>query len=236
VPPGDTIDVWRLSLSPAVRLIPGFESFLSAEEQQRAARFRFPEHERRFRVCHAAVRRVLGHYLRQAAETIELVAGPGRKPRLAGESPLRFNLSHSGDLALLAVTTGREVGVDLEALRFDFAVESIAGYFTAPEQELVRHADTDTERARVFFRLWTRKEAVLKAAGSGLDVGLETLDVSASPPELARFPAGAQTFWKVADLDAGPDYAAALAAPPGDWRIRCFAIDDYGRRTRFSPT
>jgi 4'-phosphopantetheinyl transferase len=214
------IDVWWIPLCRAAGDIPEPESVLSVEERRRAARFRFPEHALRFRVCHTAVRLVLGQYLGQPAETIELATDSAGKPRLAGNSGLRFNLSHSGDVALLAVTSELEVGVDVEAIRLDLPVDDLERYFTVCERERLRLAGSGEIRAQAFFRYWTRKEAVLKADGSGLSGGLDNLDISQCPENLVRFPAGGEEWWRVEDLDVPPGYAAALAAPPREWRVR----------------
>jgi 4'-phosphopantetheinyl transferase len=217
------IDLWWLPLCPGPATIPDPEQVLSAEERRRAARFRFPEHATRFLVCHAALRRILGQYLGQPPESLEFVAPESGKPRLAGDSTLSFNLSHSRDAALIAVAPGLEVGVDVEAIRPDFAVDDVARLFTSHERELLGRMDTPGARALMFYRLWTRKEAVLKAEGSGLG-GLEHLDISGSPPEPARFPADGERWWRVEDLEVECGYAAALAAPAGEWKIRWRAM------------
>ena len=85
------------------------------------------------------------------------------------------------------------------------------------------------DKERTFFRWWTRKEAVLKADGCGLSGGLDRLDISGCPPELVRFPAEGGAWWRVHDLDVAPGYAAAVAAPPGEWQIRTRAMGDDGR-------
>ncbi|MEI9970599.1 MAG: 4'-phosphopantetheinyl transferase superfamily protein [Ignavibacteriota bacterium] len=82
----------------------------------------------------------------------------------------------------------------------------------------MRHA-APGEKERTFFRWWTRKEAVLKADGCGLSGGLDCLDISAAPPELVRFPAESEQWWRVEDLQSPSGYMAALAAPPGEWQV-----------------
>jgi 4'-phosphopantetheinyl transferase len=173
----------------------------------------------RYRLCHAATRQILGRYLELPADRVELISESKGKPRLAGKSTLCFNLSHSGDLALLAVTSGREVGVDVEKMRFDLPVDGLARFFTDAERERLL-ALSPGEKESTFFRWWTRKEAVLKAEGSGLSGGLDRLDISGCPPDLVRFPDDGQQWWRVEDLEVERGYAAAVAAPPGDWRIR----------------
>ena len=128
------------------------------------------------------------------------------KPYLAAPAgtDLRFNLSHTDGLALVALARGREVGVDVEAMRPGRRAQAIADRrFTPAEAAAVRSAgDQDS----LFFRLWARKEAYLKATAQGYAGGLDSIDALAPPPP----------GWELHDVDAGPGYAAALAlAPPG---------------------
>jgi len=110
--------------------------------------------------------------------------------------------------------------VDVEAIRLDFHVEEMFACFTEREREMLSRASSTAARSATFFRLWTRKEAVLKADGRGLAIGLEKIDVSDGPGELIRVSTGEQGLWKVYDLDVAPGYSGALAVPPGDWRLR----------------
>ena len=214
------VDVWPIPLCPGHITAAEAEAILSVEERRRAARFYFPEHGARFRICHAAMRRILASYLNVMPSQVELVSESKGKPRLAGNSPICFNLSHSGDQALLAVSAGFPVGIDVEAVRLDLPVEGLARFFTDSEREKLMTAAEGDPRARLFFRWWTRKEAVLKADGSGLSGGLNRLDISNCPPDLVRFPAEEEHWWRVEDLEAPDGYAAALAAPPGSSEIR----------------
>jgi 4'-phosphopantetheinyl transferase len=217
------VDVWPISLCPDD--VPEAESVLSSEERQRADRFRFPKHANRYRQCHAAMRQVLGRYLSVSPGKVELTHGSWGKPRLASDSNLRFNLSHSGDLALLAVSTDLDVGVDVETLRHDLPVDGLARFFTVAERERLL-AMRSGEKERTFFRWWTRKEAVLKAEGSGLSGGLDRLDISNSPPDLVRFPDDGEHWWRVEDLAVEAGYSAAVAAPVGDWQVRWRRINE----------
>src|ERR1700759_4366756 len=134
------LDIWPIPLRDETISCAEIEANLSNHERQRAARFRFPEHALRYRICHAAVRRILGGYLALPPSSVEILALPKGKPRLAGDSRLRFNLSHSGDLALLAVAEDLEVGVDVEKVRFDLEVDGLAGFFTVAERDRLRAA------------------------------------------------------------------------------------------------
>jgi 4'-phosphopantetheinyl transferase len=169
-------------------------ALLSPEERERAARFRFETDRRRFIACRAAVRRLLGAELGRPPESLTFVYGPHGKPALSGETSLRFNVAHSGPLALLALTDGIELGVDIEAIRPDLATSEVAAtVFTGAERAQL----LGPNRVDRFFQLWTRKEAYLKAIGEGF----------ASP--ILEIPAG----WLLEDLPIDHGYRAALAYP-----------------------
>src|SRR5262249_40768520 len=150
-----------------------FWDVLNEEERARGMRFIRPRDRRRFVICRGSVRMILAGYLGISSREIEFRTGPGGKPGLvvAGgsseASAWRFNVSHSDDMALLAVGRGRELGVDLERLRSIREAERIVeSYFTAAE--LAQFAGLDpSDRTAAFLRGWTRKEAILKAKGVG---------------------------------------------------------------------
>jgi 4'-phosphopantetheinyl transferase len=135
-------------------------------------------------------------------------------------------LSHADDVALVAVGCDVEVGVDVEAFRPDFRVREMANCLNDRELEMLDRAASAEARTALFFRLWTLKEAVLKADGSGLGAGLRNVDVSRVPEDLVRLNSGRQQLWKVENLDVVPGYAGALAASPGSWRVRWRSLAD----------
>ncbi|HEX8742712.1 MAG TPA: 4'-phosphopantetheinyl transferase superfamily protein [Thermoleophilaceae bacterium] len=189
---------------------------LAPAEQERAARFAAADLSRRWSRARAALRRILAAYAGAdpAAVAIEPATcvhcgEPHGKPFLADPPArwLRFNVSHSGELALVAVAHGREVGVDVEAVRGGRRHDAIAErWFAAPEAEELRGL-TDAERELAFYRLWARKEAYLKATAEGIAGGLDAFDARGA----ARLPG-----WDFADVEVPAGYAGALAvAPPG---------------------
>ncbi len=163
------------------------------------------------------LRRVLALYLGEAPEEIELARGEHGKPRLAAEpGRLAFNLSHSGPLALVAVSRGREVGVDVEREKPERDLLALAERaLTTEDAAAVRSAEVG-ERTRVFYALWARHEARLKCLG----VGLAGAPSWPSPPVA------------VESLPIDPGYAAAVAAAGEAVPVRCWTLDpprpDYG--------
>ena len=213
------IDVWWIPLGSG-NPVSSDNSILSPEERARAARFRFEEHAHRFRASHTALRLVLAQYLRQPAHSIPLTASPSGKPLIEDSPDIHFNLSHAGEIALVAVSCDIEVGVDIEAVRPDVRVEEMALCFNHNELEMLHQSISPEARASLFFRYWTRKEAVLKAEGSGFGIEPRSIDVSSAPEEPVRVDNGRQQLWRVDNLDVAHGYAGALAAAPGAWQVR----------------
>lgn len=197
---------------------------LDAEERERAGRFHFEADRRRFVGAHAALRIVLGRVARCRGAALAFAAGPHGKPALAGaHQAIRFNLSHAGERALIAVTLAREVGVDIEQERpIDHA--ALARRFFSPAEREAIAALPDEERSPAFFRVWARKEAFIKALGEGITFPLADFDVSVD-----REPAGdvlrecrqprADGRWRIAPVAVERGYAAAVAAEAGPWRV-----------------
>jgi 4'-phosphopantetheinyl transferase len=196
--------VWRIPLD---RFPPeDFSADLSPEEAAR--RFRFADHQRRYVCAHGALRRILSRYTGLAPRALQFSAGPHGKPRLDPESTIRFNLSHSGELALVAVAEAREIGVDIEHIRpVDDAIRIARRMFSSAEA-VALDALPPAERTVPFFRSWTRMEALLKAAGRGIEGEV-------SPNN-----------WSLRDLDLAPGYAAALAL---EGPLENVVILEYGR-------
>jgi len=227
------VDVWRLRLEQPPEAQQRFLRTLDEEERARAGRFHFEQHRRQFVVGRGALRTLLARYLETKPEAVRFSYGPYGKPMLDGEhrnSSLRFNASHSGQLALYAFVQEYEVGIDVENINRDFASEEIAQRFFSAYEVRMLSALPATERAAAFFRCWTRKEAYIKAIGSGLSHPLDTFDVTLAPNEPAallrveRDPESVRR-WSLFDLDVGHGYAAALAVDGPVSSLRQWTID-----------
>jgi 4'-phosphopantetheinyl transferase len=231
--------VWQFDLDTQSSADGQWEGLLSSDEHERALRFHFPLHGRRFSATRRLLRIVLGAYLDADPRTLCFRYSDKGKPALGGihaTSPLRFNLSHSEDVVLLAITLGREIGVDVEYMRPDFEFESTAHrFFSAAECESFDTIPLAQKRL-AFFNCWTRKEAFIKAKGDGLSLPLNQFDVSLIPGTPAKIlatrpDAGEKTGWSLHAIDAGPDYAAALVAEGRNVRIiykKISSILDFG--------
>ena len=169
--------------------------FLSPSEQSRAAQFRRDRDRQRFIARRVFLREILGQYLGTDAAAIEFVRGEFGKPRVKGAA-LHFSASHSSGLALIAVSRTREIGVDVERIDPAFDCEGVVRHFSCGGE--IRGA---CESAEEFFRMWTRKEAYVKATGVGFSLAPETFDVSVDPPG-----------WSLESFSPAPGYIATLAA------------------------
>jgi len=232
-----SVDLWTLELSASQLEVAGAASMLSRQERSRAARYRRTEDRRRFVVAHGLVRIVLGLYLAIAPDELVFTEGPRGKPTVSDPPrPLSYSLSHSGRRALLAVSDGAEVGVDVECasgFRFPDAALLAARSLAAEELEALARVRPNG-RPRAVLQAWTRKEAALKARGDGLRADLR---------RFAALPRGASVGFCVYDLPLGRPYVGALASllPVGrrrdfgaswcDWR-RLRHCGRFARATR----
>ncbi len=213
-----TVDLWSWTLAG------GDPRLLSAAERARAGRFVLPRDRDRFVAGRSRLREILGGYLGIAAGAMEFRHGDWGRPEVDG---LSFSLSHSGDRALLATARDVPVGADIEALH---PVDpDLARSVFAPDEQRAFAALPAAERVPAFFRGWTRKEAYLKARGTGLSTDLSSFEVSLGPddpPRLLRCASGEAGQWRLADVDLGPGLAGAVAARTGGralrlaWRLR----------------
>jgi 4'-phosphopantetheinyl transferase len=221
----DTVHVWALRQQPEAALTADWHAYLTVDEIARAARFKFSPDAWRFCLARALLRIVLASYVRCQPHELKFGSKGRDKPLLLDDGQLQFNLSRRDSMVLIGVTQQREIGVDIERLRHDFEVETIAQqFFSAAEQAVVAELPV-AHRAQAFFNCWTRKEAFLKATGEGLFRQLDTFDVSLRPGESARLLAtrpdtGEAARWEFMLPDPGPGYVAAVIVENGPVPLR----------------
>jgi 4'-phosphopantetheinyl transferase len=193
----------------------------SAEERAIAARYARPELAARYLASRAHLRGVLAEYLQIDPTSLRFEKAPGGKPRLAAPcAPLFFNLSHSDTSMALAISSDREVGIDLEKIRPQIDLDALAKTcLTESEMRILGEGEKGGEgRLERFYRFWTMKEAVLKAHGLGLSRVLRELEVSLGPEPRARFLTGDDlasetTLRELPTAPSGFRAALALAFP-----------------------
>jgi 4'-phosphopantetheinyl transferase len=205
---------------------------LDAKELERFHRFHFECDRARFAIAHANVRRILGAYLGQEPKRILFRANPFGKPELvtgAQAPPLYFNLSHSRNIALLALSMDTELGIDIEYLR---PIEPEVAESNFSPTELAALSTLEGEAwLKGFYHCWTRKEAILKAEGVGLNFPLDSFDVSLIPGLPAKLlglrpPAAFRHRWTLHNLPTPLETVAALAAGSPRAEVLCFRFPD----------
>jgi 4'-phosphopantetheinyl transferase len=229
------VHVWRISLEQEDRLLDRFRRTLAPEELDRAGRFRFERLQRHFVTSRGFLRDVLARYVSGKPEELKFSYNSYGKPSLAGEQSLQFNMSHSHEIGLVAVTRDAAVGVDVEHIRSDFASDEIARRFFSRLEVETFNSLPQAEQVAAFFRCWTRKEAYIKAIGKGLSQPLDGFDVTLAPADPAALlrPGYEDTLtWSFSDLDVGPDYASALAVEGIPSQISCWHLDTVSTTSR----
>ncbi len=221
------IDLWQVPLGKPDPRLPALFELLSPDEVLRARRFHFSKDRDGFTLVRASLRIVLGGYLDLNPARVEFRYGKAGKPCLPDSiNPrgLRFNVSHSGGMALAAVAWGREVGVDVEQIRAGVNLQEVARQFFS-QREVTELFDLPVEQQPAgFFNCWTRKEAYVKATGQGLSVPLHSFGVSLKPGEPARLTfihddAAEMRRWTLQDVSPAAGYAAALAVEGAGWEL-----------------
>ncbi|HEY7308591.1 MAG TPA: 4'-phosphopantetheinyl transferase superfamily protein [Gemmataceae bacterium] len=222
----DDIHVWRIALELRDATLAQMRETLAEDERQRADRFHFEKDRRHFIAGRGALRAILSRYLGRHAQDVRFAYTNYGKPYLAEETVLRFNLAHSHGLALLAVTHGREIGVDLELIRDNLEGEQLAERFFSPREVDALRTLAPELRREAFFHCWTRKEAYIKAIGKGLSMALDQFDVSLRPGEPAALLATHHDpkeawRWSMRSLVPNEGYVGALAVEGDSWRLWC---------------
>jgi 4'-phosphopantetheinyl transferase len=226
--PHHEMHVWVVSLDQSSSALANLLVTLSPEEQARARRFHSLRDCDRYVIAHFALRDILGRYSRLAPSDVRLDVMPNGKPVLASASRdhhLEFNMSHSYDLALIAVGRGRQLGVDVERICSQMSEEAIAEQFFSPQEAASLRSLPPDARLAAFFAGWTRKEAYSKARGDGLWKPLGQFAVVMTPGQPAALvydqsDPQAASRWSLRPLDVGPAYAAAVAVEGRQWRLR----------------
>ncbi len=199
------VHLWRAALTPT----PEICAALTTSEWMQAERFHHERERERFIATRGLLRLILSKYVDSEPEELEFSTGPFGKPELSSPlTALRFNLSHSDDLLLLAVTHGREVGVDLEFMRPEVPFETLADHYFDPDDAWDLRLLAKPDRPWKFYDIWTCTEAKLKAEGTGIAQGL----IVENPDR-----------WSMHKLTPAAGYAAALAVEGGEFQLECWS-------------
>lgn len=225
--PANVVHVWRFSLDIDRETHAKCAELLSERERERAARFVLERDRISFIAAHGILRGLLARYLECAPEIIQFVYGPYGKPAVSHPllpHPLSFNLSHSHGLGAVAIVRDREIGVDVEKIRPQFAGEEIAKrYFSVKEVDELRRLPAQY-RTEGFFLCWTRKEAYVKALGEGLRFPLDSFRVSLTPGEPAELYADEARRWSIKSFEPSASsevtHVGAIVCEGNDWTVQ----------------
>lgn len=203
-------------------MLTGMLDNLSETERQKAASFRLPLMRQRYIAVRYLVRKTLGHYLQTEPRALQFYADTYGKPFLACGS-LHFNISHTADLLMIAVANFPDIGIDVESIKPRGSLDGLAvRCFTETEYQTWRELP-GTQQEKVFYRLWTKKEAFVKAVGRGIALGLEKCEVQLpAGGQLVNIPAefGSAADWLITELPTNGDSAAALVTTSCCFNLR----------------
>lgn len=224
------VHVWRAALKVSVLVLPDLQRLLSEEEVTRAQRFYFEKDCRHFIVAHGVLRIILGRYLNADPSQLRFCYNAYGKPSLDfpfDKSKLNFNFSHSHEIALYAFTYAKQIGIDVEYMRSDIEYERLAKHNFSPKEQATLHALPEALKQQAFFNCWTRKEAYIKARGTGLSLPLDLFDVSLRPGEPAALLSSREdpqesVRWSLYDLAPDSGYAGTLAVERSGRHLSCW--------------
>ncbi len=217
--------VWMTEVSTSWDALPFLEPCLDAQDRERAARFHFADDRARYVLGRGLARNILGRYLARTPETIELAATERGQLYFPDDETMRFSITHARDLVAVALTTRARVGIDIEYTERKLNLEGVAERILSAEDFREFEALPEQEKVAAFFRIWTRKEAYLKATGEGITNALKEISVSMHAEEIgtiadARDAAGAKK-WRMHALTLPTNY------------MGCVACDDAAKRMDF---
>jgi 4'-phosphopantetheinyl transferase len=224
------VHVWRANLDQAAQQRQDWLGLLTPDERERATRYFFARDRDGFIAGRGILRSLLGRYLETEPSSLRFAYNSYGKPALAMDvrrNRLRFNVSHSAGLVLFAFSLDQEVGVDVEKIRTEISEELITELlFSKREIATLRAHPLDT-RVRAFFKLWTFKEAYIKARGEGLSLPLNQFEVLltlGSPviEQNVQREKKEDYHWTIRELALNADFAGAVAVEGNDWQLRCW--------------
>lgn len=223
----EDVHVWSALLDVQDDVLQVLQQTLDANEQLRAERFYFELDRARFIASHGLLRTILGSYMHIEPGKLQFSYNSQGKPLLAEPfqgKTLEFNMSHSHEFALFAVTFNRKVGVDLEHIYSFAETDSLANHILSKREKTAWLKYSMNERLDTLFRYWTCKEAYVKATGLGLALPLEKIHISLMPGSEARLisinrSTREASHWSLQELNPFPGFAAALVVEGFDYRL-----------------
>ena len=220
------LHLWRAFLSANTA---PYTQYLDEQERERMQRFRFEHDRRMYGFSHVLMRRLLAGYLGVLPKKIGYSYTQYGKPYLRFQDRhdrIEFNLSHSGEVILIAVAITVPVGVDVEKIKPLPEMDQIAARFFSNGEQVDLSSLSGSAKLAAYYHCWTRKEAVIKASGEGLSMPLDSFRVSFLPGEPTRLVKSAdQRAWLLLDIKCAKGYAAAVAAPVDRLQVSYFSAE-----------
>lgn len=216
------IDVWNAQLDLATDTIQSLLAILNDGERQKAQTFKFPLLRDRFIAVRGLLRQTLANYLNVEPATLSFETGEHGKPSLACDS-LHFNLSHTADRLLIAVANFPDVGIDIETIASRSSLDGIAKRVFSKNEFIQWQQLAPEQQLAGFYRLWTKKEAFVKAVGRGIALGMELCEFELEANgQLIAIPAeyGMPSDWQVTELLVLPEISAALVTTRCGFELR----------------
>ncbi|MGB3638453.1 MAG: 4'-phosphopantetheinyl transferase superfamily protein [Rivularia sp. (in: cyanobacteria)] len=221
------VHVWRENLDNVIPLLEDLTQILSEDELVRAKRFHFEQHRQRFIAARGILRNILSGYLNIEPSKINFGYEARGKPFLdqsCNKNNRCFNLSHSQNFALYAVSLDNSIGVDLECISSTTDVVSLAQRFFAPSEFAVIESAPQEQQQQLFFRYWTCKEAYLKATGTGLK-DLQKVEIYLTPEQPAELNIPNSGEWSLLEMQPFYNCAGAIAIHSRNLQFKYW---DYG--------
>jgi 4'-phosphopantetheinyl transferase len=220
--PGGEVHVWHASLDEGCG--PSDRDLLDAAERARADRLHTEKLKARFTRSRALLRMILSSYVERAPETLRFEEGPEGKPRLTEPHGVRFNLSHSGSVWMLATASDREVGIDVERITRRLDLEGVARRMFPPDERDTLLALPEEAQKLAFFRCWATREAIVKGMGVGMFTVSERFEIDADPNAALRVRSRSDFPWRVGVVPAPPGFVSVLAVDGVPERIRSWSL------------
>lgn len=225
------IHVWQFRLDLSAATVEALARLLAPDEVERAGQMRRRAVRDRFVVGRAVLRLLLAQYAKTSPRNLELAIGPHGKPYMVAQSPINFNLAHSEVTALLAAARESEVGVDIEQLREIKELTRLSEEYMTTDELAFMNSGGGDERLARFFRLWTRKEACLKAMGSGISGALSRVETAAHPGFGLYLATGGkkrpESRWRVWDFESfGHPASIAVCDLSPEWQLSFSELSD----------
>lgn len=232
-PTAGNVQVYRIQLDGPARVVENLRVLLTTTEQNRANRFLREVHTNRFTIAHAALRGLLGKLMSASPESIVFAYGSHDKPEIDSEhheTTIKFNMSHTADLAVIGVTQNRPLGIDIEQHKDSRELEKLARRYFSPREVTALFSLPEEKWSDAFYRGWCSKEAVMKITGLGLSLGLDTFDVELDPecpPALLAAPASIQGIENLhwSEFQAAPDMTGILTVADSLDAVELFELN-----------